>query len=151
MKRTDPTPARVRELYEYESGHLIRNGRKSASGTGNEYAYLSVDGQQYGAHRLIWIWHNGQIPEDMGVDHIDGDIHNNKIENLQTITRRENTLKGRRHGKRKLPANVYAGKPGFVVSFSRSRNGKRFCEYVGSFATVEEAVVARDQHLSRVY
>lgn len=37
-------------------------------------------------HRIIYEWHYGKIPEGMQIDHIDGDITNNKIENLRCVT-----------------------------------------------------------------
>ena len=38
-------------------------------------------------HRDVWEYHNGPIPEDMHVHHIDGNTANNAIENLECITR----------------------------------------------------------------
>jgi len=44
-------------------------------------------------HRLVWETFKGEIPADREIDHIDGDPHNNHIDNLQLITRRENVRK----------------------------------------------------------
>jgi len=33
-------------------------------------------------HRIIWCIFNASIQEDLVIDHIDGDPHNNRIENL---------------------------------------------------------------------
>jgi len=44
-------------------------------------------------HRLVWETFRGEIPEDLHIDHIDGDPSNNNINNLQLITPIENTKK----------------------------------------------------------
>ena len=40
-------------------------------------------------HRFIWTVHNGPIPWGMVIHHEDGDGHNNKIGNLEMMTRGE--------------------------------------------------------------
>jgi hypothetical protein len=47
-------------------------------------------------HRFIWEFFKGPIPPKMTVDHIDGDKTNNKINNLQLLSRGENSRKGNR-------------------------------------------------------
>lgn len=49
--------------------------------------------QQTLVHRFVWEYFNGHIPGNMCIDHIDGDRHNNKLENLQLMTSKENTRK----------------------------------------------------------
>lgn len=41
---------------------------------------------RYRNHRIIWEMFNGQIPEGIQVDHIDGNRANNRIENLRLVT-----------------------------------------------------------------
>lgn len=48
---------------------------------------------QHYIHRLVWETFKGEIPEDKEIDHIDGDTRNNRLSNLQVITRRSNMLK----------------------------------------------------------
>lgn len=43
--------------------------------------------------RLIYVWHKGDIPEGMEVDHIDNNQFNNHIDNLQLLTPEENRAK----------------------------------------------------------
>lgn len=45
------------------------------------------------AHRLIWETFMGPIPEGMDVDHKNNNKKDNRLENLQLLTRKENTLK----------------------------------------------------------
>ena len=43
--------------------------------------------------RLVYVWHKGDIPEGMVVDHIDNNPFNNSVENLQLLTPEENLAK----------------------------------------------------------
>lgn len=40
--------------------------------------------------RLVWAWHNGSIAAGMQVDHIDGDVGNDRIVNLQLLSNADN-------------------------------------------------------------
>lgn len=42
------------------------------------------------AHRIIWIMHNGSIPDGMIIDHKDGNPWNNRFENLRLATKSQN-------------------------------------------------------------
>jgi len=44
-------------------------------------------------HRLVWQNFVGEIPEGLEIDHIDGNPRNNNINNLQLLSRRDNTDK----------------------------------------------------------
>lgn len=43
--------------------------------------------------RLIWAYHYGEVPENMDVDHINNNCFDNRLENLQLLTREENIKK----------------------------------------------------------
>jgi len=49
-------------------------------------------------HRAVWIEHHGEIPEGMVIHHINGNKKDNRIENLECLTRKE-------HAKRHLKTN----------------------------------------------
>lgn len=53
------------------------------------YRRVSLDGVRHWEHRLIWVFHNGDIGK-AEIDHIDGDRTNNKIENLRLSDRSTN-------------------------------------------------------------
>lgn len=44
----------------------------------------------YREHRLVWIWHYGNIPVGLEIDHINWVRDDNRIENLQLLTKSEN-------------------------------------------------------------
>jgi len=43
-------------------------------------------------HRKIWMENYGEIPKDKIIHHINGNKKDNKIENLQMLSRREHSL-----------------------------------------------------------
>ena len=52
------------------------------------YKYLTIRGQKFYVHRIIWFLHHGYLPD--AIDHIDGNKLNNKIENLRVCTVTQN-------------------------------------------------------------
>ena len=68
-------------------------------------------------HRVIWTAVNGEIPQDMEINHKDEDNHNNKISNLELVTRKENINFGTRNERvaKALSKQVGAFKDGVLV------------------------------------
>lgn len=73
-------------------------------GTVQSNGYLQVkmmckDGKRrhFGIHRVIWFYFNGDIPEEMQVNHIDENKLNNSIFNLNLFTPSDNSNWGTRN------------------------------------------------------
>jgi hypothetical protein len=137
------------KIFEYRDGELWRkshirsNGRIykaykiRKSGACNGYTLVRLNTENVILyHRIIWILHNGNIPEGKFIDHIDGNKLNNSIENLRLVTHRENCQNFTKHRNGKLVG----------CSFDKRRNkwqsqlwynGKR--KHLGYFNTMEEA------------
>ena len=78
--------------YNSESGELVRTTRKNSNGSIDKNGYLIIKfkGKHYKSHRLCWILHYGHIDDNLVIDHIDGNVLNNKISNLRLVTVAEN-------------------------------------------------------------
>lgn len=96
-------------------------------------------------HRIVWILHNGLIPEGMVIDHIDGNTKNNNISNLRLCTFHQNTFNQKinnRINKSGLPSSIYSRKPNEY--FIRTTvNRKTY--YSHRVDTLEKALKLRDE------
>lgn len=99
------------------------------------YTSIRVDGHEYLAHRLAWAFQYSFIPENMQIDHINGDRQDNRIENLRLVSHAENcqNSKVRKHSKSGVKGVKKRGNKWHVRI-----QGK----WVGSFDTVEQASAA---------
>jgi len=84
----------LRSIFDYVDGRLVWKKHKRAVPKMDRKGYVTLYFSEHDCpffmHRLIWIYHNGAIPIDKQIDHIDRDRANNKIENLRVVTSREN-------------------------------------------------------------
>lgn len=93
----------------------------------------------YNAHRIIWLYMTGEWPDQ--VDHKNGIRDDNRWENLQNVTKREN---GKNQKKRSHNTSGFTG----VVYHKRDSNWKAQISIngkpksIGTFATKEEARAA---------
>lgn len=53
-------------------------------------SYYQHKGQRL--HRTVWKYHNGDIPKGFHVHHIDGNRHNNSIDNLELLSAHEHEV-----------------------------------------------------------
>lgn len=125
-----PKQSRLKELFTYDNGKLVRNISVGNSAAGkviigklekSGYYRMNIDGNSYLTHRVIWKLLKGTEPEF--IDHIDQNRINNKIENLRQCTKNENA----RH--QLTPKNNTTGYIG--VSFIRS---EKYTGYVASIS-----------------
>lgn len=111
----------------------------------NGYKYLTVDGKQVGHHRYIYeMYHKVSLRSYEVIDHHDHNRTNNSISNLFLSTFTQNSQN------RKVRSDSKSGVKGVEKVGKRFRsvitiNKKR--QYLGTFDTIEEAVVARQKKI----
>ena len=100
------TQARLKELYHYNEGtgeftRLFSRCNANKAGilvskkTEAGYFRLWIDGRLYMRHRLAWLYVYGEFPAGQ-IDHINGERHDNRIENLRDVS-----PQGNQHNRRK--------------------------------------------------
>ena len=100
------------------------------------YRQLTINGRSYLAHRMAWLYVNGEWPSGE-IDHIDGNRSNNSIINLRVVPRMGNTQ------------NIKSSRVTNILGIlGVSRSGKKFISrintqngqiHLGTFNTPEEA------------
>jgi hypothetical protein len=153
------TQSELQSRFEYSAdGTLVR--RHSTSGNGNfagavigfkpktfgsrshRYVTAKIAGKSYRLHRLIYMYHHGFVPDQL--DHINGDLLDNRIENLRPCVASENA------SNRKRFKNNTSGFKG-VSWYARTGRWFAYADVnkvrtnVGYFDTVEEAAQAAAQ------
>lgn len=144
------TQERLKELLTYspETGlfyWLEKRGRRQTerpAGTKTTLGYngIRVDGVTYGAHRLAILYMTGALPE-RDVDHIDGDVTNDRFANIRECTHAQNLKNMKMH-----VDNSSGFKGVYTATKGRSWFAQIFSDgtlhYLGSFSTKEEAAAA---------
>ena len=127
--------------FEYHSdGHFVykKNGKlvsEHASKSRGNHLIISVMRKAVRLQRMIFLYHHGYLP--ICVDHIDGDVLNNKIENLRAATVHENCLNKRAKAGVSGCKNVRWNKPSKKWAVYVSVNKKQ--KFFGGFEDLEFA------------
>jgi hypothetical protein len=159
MSKSKPLPSleRLREVFAVtDEGRLIwikrpykcnsvTVGEPITSKESSGYLRVKLDGETYKIHRIIWMLTHGFDPGKMQIDHINRIKTDNRPENLRLATSHQNmrNIVAKPQGETgelyiyKCPPRCKL-KP-YVVEIRR--------QYLGTFATIEEAKRARDAYL----
>lgn len=152
-----PAQAELLKLFNYcpDTGILTwlagqRKGRPAGTPTTHGYLVVRTGDVLYKVARIIWVLHHGVDPLNLRVDHLNGCVADNRIDNLRTATFQQNILNRRiRRDSASGEKNVY---------FDAARNKWRVMfyldgtvHYIGRFVTREEAVIAAKVARSRLH
>ena len=144
---------RLKALFYYKDGKLFNKISRGSAKKDAEAGYVAedgyrrvrVDGRYYYIHRLVWfLLTNKEVPDDLFIDHIDGNRSNNHIENLRLATSLENQYNKSRqsNGTSQYKGVWYDAVKGLWKASIRYRD-KRL--YIGQFETELEAAIAYDK------
>lgn len=98
MSYKDLPQDKIKELFTYVNGELVWNddrpfhktkGKVAGSVSKNGYKKCGYNGKEYYIHRLVYIYHHGNIEGQ--IDHIDGNKLNNNISNLRMVCPSQNS------------------------------------------------------------
>lgn len=134
-----------RGLFEYKEGQLIRKVNKGPArvgdiaGTLNNRGYFAIiiDSVSYQLHQIVFLLHYNYIPKV--IDHIDRNKTNNTVENLRSVTSRENSLNTLRTSE--MHNIYYRNDTSYIVRFQFEGNTETF----GTYKTIEEAIEVRNK------
>lgn len=101
------------------------------------YLRIEINGKAYAAHRLAWFIHYGEWP-DGHVDHINRNKLDNRIDNLRSVTRSENSqniVAPRKDSLTGIRGVCFRPRQGYVARICVGGKSK----YLGSFKTAEDA------------
>lgn len=133
--------------YDYKSGKFIwlknscvvdRVGTEAGSLDKYGYRILRLKMKRYKAHRVAWYLYYGVWPIKF-IDHINGDVSDNRIGNLREVSNRENQQNQVKHRAGKLPGVSFHKKQQKWVA-QISANNKHF--WLGTFNSKLEALNA---------
>lgn len=144
----------LKELFDYKDNELVWKTRPSSlkrligviAGCVHHSGYrvIKINNTIYAAHRLIWIYHNGSIDENLQIDHINGIKTDNNINNLRLVSAQSNC-----YNRSRLNAKGYSwNKQTNKWQASIYLNG--ILKYLGSFIHEQDArsayLLACSQH-----
>ena len=117
----------------------------------NDEGYRSVclSGRERKVHRLVADAFLGERPLRYEIDHINNDRTDNRIMNLEYVSSRENTLRGKMSRLKNrvvdLPRGVYQRESGSYYT-KTTIGGKRV--FLGTYKTVDEASAVYEKAIS---
>lgn len=146
VESCDQFQKELKEKFDYDkdNGRLLLKGTSidKSTGTSRGYRKIQFRSRGYLLHRLIFYYHHGYFPKV--VDHVDGDLYNNCIENLQGCDQKVNIEKAKifKTNKTGFKGVSYREAIGKYEAYFLKDYKKTHC---GLHDTAEEAYKARQE------
>ncbi len=127
--------------WKISNSNRVKVGATAGCQNGHGYLLIKVCSRKHPAHRLAWLYMNGEWPK-LDIDHINRNRSDNRIANLRDVSRKQNLQNAGKY------SSNTSGHPGVYWDKQSSKwvarikhNQKRV--HLGYFATIEEAIAAR--------
>lgn len=109
----------------------------------DNYAYIQYKGKTIYLHRLFYETFKGEIPKGYEIDHIDGVVSNNSVDNLKCVTHKEN-MKNKNTSKKLSDHAKSMKKEGQI--WVPGEFGKKFIEHYGFKCTKDKNLYNIEYH-----
>lgn len=140
----DPATGALTWLRPSPLSRHIKVGDEAGWTNTNGYRRVSIDGQAYHVHRVIFKMMTGSDPE-YDIDHVDGNRSNNRWANIRPATRSQNNYNRRATATRK-GAHILRTAGRFRARITA--NGREI--HLGTFRSPEEANASYAEAAARI-
>lgn len=143
---------RVKDWVSGRNYNVVRARKGDECGTPHGPHYtVYAEGKTHPAHIVVWELAYGGIPDGMVVDHIDGNGHNNKIENLRVVTHRTNMRNSKKHSRNKSGVTgVFLTNGYWTAQWTDEAGKKRDKKFSVNFRGYSEAFRLACEHRKRM-
>lgn len=123
------------KLFWLKSNRFDVVGKEAGTIRHQGYRYLMFKGKHYAVHRLIWFFEYGKLP-DKQINHKNCIRYDNRVENLELTSGKENCQRTLKHINGKLLGSSFCKKNRKWESYVHIEGKKKF---LGYFNTEREA------------
>lgn len=141
----ESSPTKLKWLVDRRCGKgRIRTKSHSVAGsiTKSGYPEISINGNKFTIHRIVWYLHNGKIDNEFVIDHIDRNKSNNSISNLRCVPRSINSKnkihRGSNCGYQNISECIRNRDSCFLVSWQETKVSKKKSFYYGPKSRTRE-------------
>ena len=134
-------------VYEVSNMGRIRNAKGKTLGSAGSDGYVHLITKRNGKmvniriHKIVWKYFKGDVPNGYEIDHINGDKADNRIDNLQLLNHKDNTIKSLKTTSGITGINWDKTKQRWAAQITL--NGVRY--RVGYRRTIEDALIAYNE------
>lgn len=103
--------------------NLDKNIKMRFENSGNYFrvqCQYNLNGKHFQVHRIVYECFKGPIPKGQEINHIDGNPHNNNIDNLELVTHTDNCKKAYHNNIRVYSKNIETGEEKHYSSTSEA-------------------------------